>query len=492
MGIMAKTTSSSNAPITQTFFVTVWHLLRRYPVQTIVILIVIRFLYRRYFSPLRRYPGPFLASGSRLYALYTTWKGQTHDEQIKLHQRYGPIVRIKPNQLSFSSPEAARQVLAPGKGYSKTDFYWVFPPYNNPDIFTEIREEVHAQKKRFTNVPYSLASFQALTPWINKTVNVFCDKLDLFSQTSQKMDLGKYLQYAAFDSLGEVAFSTNFGFLDNGVDVNGAIELIDSVQLYDGIVGQVPFLDYLLRRSPLWDYLPWTTPLGNNHITRTALGQLAARKDGTAIVDRRDLLSQLLEGHKKDPVKFSEMDVFAVAHGAIFAGSDSTSSTMTSFVWHVLNNPKVHAKLVQEILNVDTKGDLSEVVAWDEAQNKLPYFQACLKEAMRINPAVGLPLYRKVPATGADIDGEFVAGGTEIALNGWVLHRDQTIFGKDAESFRPERWLASEKDEKNQDRVKKMERYMFQVSSNQSGAHSWRHANTISLVRRRLSRMHRP
>lgn len=461
---MSHTNPPPSVPVTQTFLVAFWHLLRRYPLSTILILIVVRFLFRRYFTPLCKYPGPFFASGTRLHSLYTVWKGKTHDEHINLHDKYGPIVRIQPNQLSFSSPEAARQVLSPGKGFHKTDFYWVFPPYGNPDIFTEIRENVHAQKKRYANVPYSLASFQALTPWIEKTIDVLCDKLDLFASGSKVVDLGRYLQYAAFDSLGEVAFSTNFGFLDNGVDVNGSIELIDNVQLYDGIVGQIPFLDYLLRRNPLWKYLPWVTPLDKNHITLTALGQLSARKNGTSIVDRRDLLSQLLEAHEKEPEKFSEMTVFAIAHGAIFAGSDSTSSTMTSFIWNVLDTPSAHERLVEEILSADAADELSEVVAWEEAQTRLPYFQACLKEAMRINPAVGVPIYRKVPPTGADIDGVFVPGGTEIAVHAWVLHRDRTIFGEDAEIFRPERWLASEGDEKDVDRVKRMERYMFQVS----------------------------
>lgn len=463
MKMMSNTDSPNSGTLRQAFVATLWHFLQKYPVQAVLTIILIRFLFRRYITSLNRYPGPFLASGSRLYSVYTTWQGQTHNHHIALHEKYGPIVRIQPNQLSFSSPEAARQVLSPGKGFRKTDFYWVFPPYNNPDIFTEIREDVHAQKKRFANVPYSLASFQALTPWIDKTVHVLCDKLDLFAQGSRIVDLGKYLQYAAFDSLGEVAFSTDFGFLDNGTDVNGAIELIDSVQSYDGIVGQIPPLDYLLRRNPLWDYLPWTTPLGNNHITRTALDQLSSRKSGTGLVDRKDLLFQLFEAHKKDPVKFSELNVFAIAHGAIFAGSDSTSSTMTSFVWHVLNAPQVHERLVKELLHVDTMDDLSEVVTWDEAQVKLPYFQACLKEAMRINPAVGLPIYRKVPDAGAEIDGISVPGGTEIAVNAWVLHRDQAIFGHDANSFRPERWLAKTGDEKDMDRVKRMERYMFQV-----------------------------
>lgn len=268
--------------------------------------------------------------------------------------------------------------------------------------------------------------------------------------------------------LGQVAFSSPFGFIEQGKDVDGAIESIDNVQVYDGIVGQIPFMDYFLRRAPYWDYLPFVQPLGGNYITRTALAQLSKREASNVKVDRRDLLSMLQEQHEKDPQKFDKDSVFAVAHGAIFAGSDSTASTMQTFMWNVLSKPMVYKRLMEEILAADDSSKLSQIVTWDEAQRHLPYFQACLKEAMRIGPAVGLAIYRKVPGLGTEIDGTFIPGGTELAVNAWVLHRDKDIFGNDADDYRPERWLSPEGNEKDEARVKRMDRYMFQFGG---GAH---------------------
>lgn len=129
---------------------------------------------------------------------------------------------------------------------------------------------------------------------------------------------------------------------------------------------------------------------------------------------------------------------------------------MQSFCHLVLSSPAVYEKLVAEILDADKSGRLSEMITYTEAQN-LPYFQACLKEAMRLRPAVGLNIQRYVPPDGAHIDGTFFPGGTRVALNGWVLHRDQATFGKDADIFRPERWLEGN--------AKEMERNMYQASN---------------------------
>ncbi|KAK4224636.1 cytochrome P450 [Podospora fimiseda] len=424
----------------------------------------LRILIKRYASPLRHYPGPFLASFSRLWKVLSVASGNTHLQHIALHKKYGPIVRIAPDEVSVSSPEAARTLLSAGKRFFKTNFYGVFPPPENPDIFTEVREDVHAQKKRVANVPYSMGAMRELSPFIDDTIELLAKKIGqhIDLDGDKTFDLGDWLHYFAFDVLGEVAFSRSFGFLDEGRDVDDAIKTIDNSQKYNGIVGQVPEVDFLLRRNPLWRFVPWLSTK-NALITRMALEEMGKRmpfEKGVGVKGpggRQDLMASLIEGHLKDKGRFGEGDVFAVAHGAIFAGSDSTASTMQSFFWHILDSAPVYRNLLTEIETAVKDGTIPADgnISWNQSQN-LHYLQACLKEAMRVRPAVGLNITRLVPPEGAELDGVFFPGGTTIAANGWVLHRDKETFGEDADEFRPERWLEDE------EKSKRMERYMFQ------------------------------
>jgi len=464
MGVTMKTDAGTVSP-TKALAAAAFAFVSAHWVLTLVSAFVLQAAYKRYSSPLRRYPGPFVASFSRLWKVKSTASGRTHLDHIDLHRKYGPVVRIAPNEVSIASPEAARTLLSAGKRFFKTPFYGVFPPPENPDIFTETREDVHATKKRVANVPYSMAAMQQLSPFINDTIEVLFKKIDEHIDSHRGVfDLGAYLHYFAFDVLGEVAFSRSFGFLAEGRDVDNAIKTIDKSQTYNGIVGQVPELDYLLRRNPLWQFIPWLSTK-NALITRMALEEMARRqpfdKDNAGLLrtgdGRRDLMASLIQGHLKDPERFREGDVFAVAHGAIFAGSDSTASTMQSFFWHILDSAPVYQSIVREMETSVKDGVIPATgnISWSEAQN-LPYLQACLKEAMRVRPAVGLNITRLVPPEGAELDGHKFPGGASIAVNGWVLHRDREVFGADADLFRPERWL---EDEEN---AKKMERYMFQ------------------------------
>ena len=302
----------------------------------IPLVLVARFFYFKYASLLKKYPGPFLASGSRAWkgepysrddsvirwltrlAVWSTWAGKTETDHIKLHERYGPVVRIAPNELSFASPNAAREVLAAGKGFHKTDFYGVFPPPENPDIFTETREDVHAVKKRYASNPYSMATMHQMAGYIEDTERLLMKKMDgMCSSSDQYCNLGDYLHFYAFDVLGEIAFSKKFGFLEAGYDLEKAIKTIDDMQWYDGIIGQVPEWDFVFRRNPLWKFVPWLNT-ENFLITRMALEEMGKRKKiGSKQLERKDLLSQLFVAHEKAPDVFREGDVFAVAHGAM-------------------------------------------------------------------------------------------------------------------------------------------------------------------------------
>ncbi|KAJ9602591.1 hypothetical protein H2200_012784 [Cladophialophora chaetospira] len=415
----------------------------------LVLFFTTRAIYRRYFHPLAKYPGPFICSVTRLWKVWSVYQGHTELDFIDLHRRYGKIVRVAPNELSFSSPTAAHDILAPGNGFTKTEFYRVFPPKHAPDIFTEIREWKHSAMKRVAVVPYSLASVQKMSPWIEEVQRELIGKIGEYADGEKVCNLGDLLHFFAFDVIGEFAFSQRYGFVAQEKDVGGTIKFIDDVQWYDGIIGQIPEFRHVLRESPIVQYL--ISILSPPQITQMALAEIAKRKKTGGFFlepERKDLLGQLMQGQAKDSSKFSEMDVFSVAHGAIGAGADSTASTMQSFFHFVLSNREIYDKLCKEI----READLSPNVSWAEAQD-LPYFQACLLEAMRMRPAVGLSIPRYVPKGGAKIDGKYYRGGIVVSVNGWAVHRD-ALYGDSVHEFHPERWFS--------ETAKEMKKHMYQ------------------------------
>jgi hypothetical protein len=81
-----------------------------------------RAIYRRYFHPLRNVPGPWLASITGLWFLSIHFNPQQHWIIVNLHRKYGPIVRIGPNKVIFTSPDTIGDYY----GWDKSRYWKAF------------------------------------------------------------------------------------------------------------------------------------------------------------------------------------------------------------------------------------------------------------------------------------------------------------------------------------------------------------------------------
>ena len=65
-------------------------------------------LYQAYTSPLRDVKGPWLARFTRLWYAMSSYSRKSHEIHTDLHKKYGPIVRIAPNDYSIDDLEASK------------------------------------------------------------------------------------------------------------------------------------------------------------------------------------------------------------------------------------------------------------------------------------------------------------------------------------------------------------------------------------------------
>lgn len=179
-----------------------------------------------------------------------------------------------------------------------------------------------------------------------------------------------------------------------------------------------------------------------------------------------DLLSKFIAAQASRPEFMTGTLVQTMAVSMAFAGSETTAISLGAVFYYLLRNPHAMGRLRAEIDEAGRKGAFADnetgLVTWYESQT-LQYLDACVKEAFRLHPAVGLPLERVVPPQGAEIGGRFVPGGTIVGCSAWVIHRNRDIFGEDVEAYRPERWLVDEtKDGQGEEaRIKEMTRTML-------------------------------
>jgi len=126
--------------------------------------------------------------------------------------------------------------------------------------------------------------------------------------------------------------------------------------------------------------------------------------------DRRDMLSRFIEAKHPDGRPLSLDEVLTEAGTVVGAGSDTTGISLRAILYYIITNPEVYAKLQDEINDFARRGEISDPVTYSESL-KMPYFCACVKEALRLHSAVGYTLPRHVPKGGRTIAGRFFPEG---------------------------------------------------------------------------------
>ncbi|OWP00859.1 hypothetical protein B2J93_2552 [Marssonina coronariae] len=393
-------------------------------------------------DPLRSVPGPFLARFTRLWYFIKVYQGDFERRNIRLHEEYGPLVRIGPGEYTVDDVEAARTIYQHGSSFRKSSWYWAWmpPDQEKASLFSDMNPHRHAQQRRKFASLYSMSALLGYEPFVDNCTSLLTQRFSELSRTDTVIDLQNWMQCYAFDVIGEITFAKRFGFLDHGEDKDGVCQAIDARGVYSTFVGMFPWI-----HRWLYPMLPKTG--GHGYVFNYTLRQIEARQ--RALKDPRnagregppDIMNKILLAHEANPERMTKMDLITMCQSNIGAGSDTTAITLSSILYHLLRYPQTYTRLQEEIDQAAKEGRISDPVTFKEAQNELPYLQAVMKEALRIHPATGLPMQRVVPAEGTIIAGYSIPGGSSVGINSWVAHRNQSVYGRDADVWRPERWL---------------------------------------------------
>lgn len=298
-----------------------------------------------------------------------------------------------------------------------------------------------AQRSKRLAGGYTLTNVLKLEDTISRTAEMLLGWMDKFAKNGKAMHLDKFFTYAAFDVVGNVTFSRPFGFLEQGADIGNSISNSLALNVYAAVGGFLQPL-HMIVANPL---VTWLQVMPMGHLFNTTMTALHEReREGERNPDTSsDLAAHWFKMLAQDPKRMKLRDIHAQATTTVGAGADTVSCGLQAFVYHMLRHPTAWRDVRDEI---DTayreRGFCADrVVAFNHAR-QLPYFQACIKEALRVFGPVPMGLARVVPKGGLTIGDRTFAAGTKLSVNPWAMHYSKDIWGPDAHEFNPGRWLA--------------------------------------------------
>ncbi|KPM39018.1 hypothetical protein AK830_g7543 [Neonectria ditissima] len=392
------------------------------------------------YAKLRQFRGPRWTGVSDWPHSTAMLQSRCHEWYEETNRKYGPIARVAPKILVTSSPEVWAHVNSK-PGYKRSDWYYnaCRIEYQRDNVFSQTDNEKHDQRRKQMAPGYSgrenLHLESSVDERVQEFVNLIRSKYISTPERVVPMDLAQKVQYFTLDVISGVGFGKTFGMVRSDSDVDEYLKsaeeglAIGNTALAMGFswISQAPVIGRFIAPSPK----------DNN-----GFGKMMATC--FRFVDERaanptDKRSDMLASFLRHGLSGAELRTEALEQ--VLAGADTTSTAIRAALLHIMSNPRVYAKLQQEV----DEADVPDGIISQAQVKQHPYLQAIIREALRIwPPAVGT-LPRDTPRGGDTVyvngDPVFLPGGISIGYSAHGIHHSEEIYGKDAKVFRPERWL---------------------------------------------------
>jgi len=331
----------------------------------------------------------------------------------------------------------------------------------------------HARIRKIMDPAFNTAQIRSFLPIFHRSASKIVRKwkhqlLAATTESDHTINVSRWFARATLDIIGEAAFDYDCGALD---DADNELVHVYKDMFRDSIMH--PTKATLLFRA-LWPWIPDSIlrffvyiPTKEYNRLRHSLQSInrLARdlisKKNEAIQEseddkKRDILSILVKANASENQKTNLRDAEMTAQVATFllAGHETSAGALTWLFWELAKNPKYQTKMREEIAaardRVTARGDTEYTVADLES---MTYVNAAIKEGLRLHPIVYMlvrvanrddviPLSKPiVSSTGETISAIPISKGQNVSVSVWGYNRLPEIWGDDADSFNPERFL---------------------------------------------------
>lgn len=370
------------------------------------------------------------------------------DRLVEFHEKHGPTFCVdfpgKPWLLDTVCPRNVEYILKNQfSNFEKGS--WMKTPLNEllgDGIFNVDGPLWYAQRKTSSRMFTAQLFKDHIWHVVKKNSQKLSRILETASDQCETVDIFKLMNRFTLDTIGEIGFGTDIGSLDD--PSSPFLASFDHAQI-------ASFYRFILP-APLWRiirFLGLGSEKGSarhfqllDDYSRKVARELSAEiqkegscKTGPSFVG---LFLQEVLGKGEKPTEQFLRDLVL---NFLIAGRDTTAQALSWAVFLLIEHPNVEAKLLQELEEVlgterpeETEGPTYEQIS------QMPYLQAVVNEALRLYPSV--PIDSKVARTDDTLpDGTFIVAGTVVQFNPYSMGRSKSLWGPDAASFRPERWL---------------------------------------------------
>ncbi|KAG6995793.1 N-acetyltryptophan 6-hydroxylase ivoC [Physcia stellaris] len=402
-------------------------------------------IYRLYFDPLAKFPGPKLAALTLWYEFYydVVKRGRYTFEIAELHKQYGPIIRINPYELHISDPDYYDSLYV-GASVRRTERYpRVARMFGKAtSTLATISHDLHRVRRSAIAPFLSKQSVQRLEPTVQSVVSQLTARLQALQGTGQCVDLIDAFAALAGDIISQYAFAKPYGLLQDEEFAPWRHKAWMDVSENGHMFKQFAWLEPMLRGVPRWAVRllsPQTMSLIDlqDAFEQQVIEVQDNLKAGRKNEGQRTVFYDVLTNEGIRPEEKSTEHLKSEAQLFVSAGTVTTSHVLSTTSFHLVDNPEILERLQQELEPLMSAE--SRPPTWQQLE-QLPYLTAVINEGLRISYGVITRLQRISPDVALQFHEWTIPPGTPVSMSAFLMHNNPTIF-PNPRSFSPERWL---------------------------------------------------
>lgn len=138
--------------------------------------------------------------------------GRPHKKLLEIHKRYGQIVRIAPDELSFTHPDSWKEVqghVKQGQPENGKDPK-IYDPSRDTSLVSASRER-HGPMRRTLAAAFSARAMVAQQPLLNGYIDLLMQRLREKGESGAKsLNMTKWFEWITFDIVGDLAMGESF------------------------------------------------------------------------------------------------------------------------------------------------------------------------------------------------------------------------------------------------------------------------------------------
>ncbi|GJE97483.1 cytochrome P450 [Phanerochaete sordida] len=404
-------------------------------------LTLLRALYRVVFHPLAAFPGPRLAAATHWYAAYyEVWKDGALVEHLEsLHEQYGPVVRITPDELHFNSPTAYADIYSKGARFTKDPHFYGFMHGDESSVWMLNPQESKARRDILSPL-FSRRAVLDLEDVILQKIKALVSTVLSHSDDITPVNMHRAYRSATLDTIIAYAFAADHGVLAAPGFAHPLVREFETAFPLALVLKHFPVLHRVgTFVKDAKAALCAAAPDDIVRATEKQIDDLLEDPGRLAQFGHETVFHRFFAAHTKGAAgsKPRRKTLVDEAVNLFAAGSDSTGNTCAMGTAFVLGHPEVHKQLVREL--EEAWPDKDAEMRFPQLE-KLPYLTAVIKESLRLSHGVVMPLPRVVGPGDVIIDGVTVPAGAVVGMGATFLHCNPTLFA-DPHTFNPDRWL---------------------------------------------------